>query len=69
MAKAKTVTKDPEVSTTVETPAPAEAPATVIESNNAFIVEDNTEAEPVEETPGEEIEVPLMDGFVQVNYV
>jgi hypothetical protein len=50
--------------------AEAEAPAgLIVESNNAFVVEDNTAAEAVAEVPVEESEVELLDGFVQVNYL
>lgn len=64
MAKAPT----PAV-TEVEAPVASPAPAFAIESNNAIVVEDNTEV--AEAAPAEvtEVEVPLMDGFTQVNYI
>lgn len=55
----------------VEAPIASPEPTAVfaVESNNAITVEDNTEA--LDATPAEvtETEVPLMDGFTQVNYV
>ncbi len=43
--------------------------ALVVETNFDFAVEDNTEEAPVVEVEVVAEEVPLMDGFVQVNYV
>jgi hypothetical protein len=62
-------TPSPVVKETAPEVAKPEATVTVVESNNEFKVEDNTEAEAPVEAAVEAIEVPLMDGFVQVNYV
>lgn len=65
MAKAETVTKEV---APVAAPAAPE-PVFKVESNDAIVVEDNTEAAPEAEVAVTATEVPLMDGFVQVNYV
>lgn len=66
MAKAET--KEVEVAAPVAT-APAPKPEFVVETNVEFTVEDNTADAVVAEAEVVAEEVPLMDGFVQVNYV
>nr|WP_294850045.1 hypothetical protein [uncultured Sphingomonas sp.] len=59
--------RTPEVTASV---APAnETTGLVVETNNAFVIEDNTAAEAAPEVVVEENEVPLLGDFVQVNYV
>lgn len=65
MAKAPTPIEEVAAPEVVATPAPTFA----IESNNAIVVEDNTEVLEAATAEVTEVEIPLMDGFTQVNYV